>query len=286
MIQIENDSLSVEILEKGTELNRIYSKEFDIDYLWSGDSKWWSGKSPLLFPIIGGSKGIKVDGKIYSIPKHGFGKNLMFKGEKLSAETCEFSYTYDEETLKCYPYKFKLIVRYELNQNKLDITYRIVNLDDKDIYYSIGGHPGFSLNLVEGDLPKDYFLEFSEDEKLISKYKIRKDTFVEHLNKEVGRKVIGNLEEKFIDDALIFQNLKSTSVKLLSKKHSHGLELDFHEFEYLGLWAKVGAPYVCIEPWTGINDFSEFNGEFAEKQGIKKLKEKEDKSFTYSVSFF
>ena len=286
MITIKNNNLIINISEKGAELDKIYSKDTNIDYLWSGDKNWWSEKSPLLFPIVGGSKCFNVNKNPYSIPKHGFAKDLDFEGTQISSTICEFSLVFNEGTLKIYPYKFQLIVRYELMNSSLKITFKTINLDTKEIFYSVGGHPGFSLNLLDGDSISDYYLEFSKNKNLVSKYKIRKDTLAEPYHKKIGIQTIYNLEDKFIDDALIFQNLKSTKVKLLSSKHPHGLELDFNEFEYLGLWAKVGAPYICIEPWNGINDLVGFSGDISKKQGIRRLKQNETESFSYTIAFF
>lgn len=286
MIKLENDNLIVEILEKGAELYKIYSKEHNIDYLWDGKKEWWKGRSPLLFPIVGGTKGLKIEKKLYPLVKHGFAKDSNFKSSQTESDFCELSLTFSENTYRDYPYKFKLIVRYKIIYNSLKVTFKIINLDIKDIFYSIGGHPGFSLNLLDGDSPNDYYLEFSENEKLISKYQIRKDTLAEKSNLKIGQMIITNLPNKFTQDALIFQNLKSSKVRLLSKYHFHGIELNFGAFEYLGLWAKAGAPYICIEPWNGINDIFDFNGPIENKQGIKKLKEGKTESFSYDISCF
>jgi len=40
---------------------------------------------------------------------------------------------------------------------------------------------------------------------------------------------------------------------------------------FLGVWAKPGAPYVCIEPWWGVNDSYEVKNDVSEKRGIQSL---------------
>lgn len=286
MIKLENDHLIVEILEKGAELHKIYSKEHGINYLWDGNKEWWTGRSPLLFPIIGGTKGLNIKDETYPMTKHGFAKDSYFESSQSKLDSCVLTLVFSEDIYKTYPYKFKLVIEYELQDSLLKVKFEIINLDDRSIFYSIGGHPGFSLNLLPKDSIDDYYLEFSEDENLISKYQIREDTLAERTDLYIGKKIINDLSNKFIKDALIFQDLKSSKVKLLSKSHSHGVELNFKEFEYLGLWAKVGAPYICIEPWNGINDISGFDGFIEDKQGVKKLKEGKTESFSYDISLF
>ena len=53
MIVIENSNHRVSISEKGAELQEIFSKETQLEYLWSGDPVFWGKKSPVLFPIVG-----------------------------------------------------------------------------------------------------------------------------------------------------------------------------------------------------------------------------------------
>ncbi len=53
MVLLENEYLLVEIATKGAELQKIYNKKEDFDYLWGGDPNVWSSHAPNLFPIIG-----------------------------------------------------------------------------------------------------------------------------------------------------------------------------------------------------------------------------------------
>jgi len=53
MFTIENDILTVNINPKGAELDSIYHKQNQLEYLWSGDPAVWGKKSPILFPIVG-----------------------------------------------------------------------------------------------------------------------------------------------------------------------------------------------------------------------------------------
>ena len=49
----------------------------------------------------------------------------------------------------------------------------------------------------------------------------------------------------------------------------------------LGIWAKPNAPYVCIEPWWGINDNHDKKADLSEKRGIMSLNPNEDRIFSW-----
>ena len=55
-VKIENEKLFVTINEHGAELASLINKSNGMNYLWSGDSKYWGRKSPVLFPIEGAQK--------------------------------------------------------------------------------------------------------------------------------------------------------------------------------------------------------------------------------------
>ena len=84
------------------------------------------------------------------------------------------------------------------------------------------------------------------------------------------------------EDALIFKDLSSRKVALVSKNHGEILNVSFPDFKYLGIWAKPNAPYVCIEPWLGIADHENTNQDITKKEGIIKLAA--NKTFTASYS--
>ena len=53
-IKLENEKISIEISSLGAELTSLKKVENDLELLWQGNGMYWSGQSPLLFPIIGG----------------------------------------------------------------------------------------------------------------------------------------------------------------------------------------------------------------------------------------
>ena len=79
MENIRNEFLSVSINPLGAELWSI--KNYDrYEFLWQGNPEIWNGRSPFLFPIIGRIKNdtLTVDGKDYTLQKHGFARKSDF----------------------------------------------------------------------------------------------------------------------------------------------------------------------------------------------------------------
>jgi galactose mutarotase-like enzyme len=73
--------------------------------------------------------------------------------------------------------------------------------------------------------------------------------------------------ELFKRDALIFKKLQSNSLTIIEEEKPI-LKVHFEDFPSLGIWTKVGAPYICIEPWFGYSDTTESNGNIFEKEGV------------------
>jgi galactose mutarotase-like enzyme len=79
--------------------------------------------------------------------------------------------------------------------------------------------------------------------------------------------------ELFKNDALIFKTLQSKSLTVIENSNPL-LKVSFEDFPSLGIWTKMNAPFLCIEPWFGYSDTDESNGNLFEKEGIQLLEEK------------
>ena len=139
--QIENDFLKLEISDIGAELKSI--QKDGVEYLWSGDKKYWAGQSPVLFPFVGRLTNGKyyLDGKEYEMNPHGFARKQVYSVVEKTDDSILFELTDNAETLKSYPYHFSLRLEYELVGNEIKVTYRVYNLSEEIMYFGIGGHP-------------------------------------------------------------------------------------------------------------------------------------------------
>lgn len=272
------DGIVEAIIEShGAELKSFKLLRNNEEFMWKADSKFWGRTSPVLFPIVGGLKDGKYTyhGITYEMGQHGIARDNEFKVISHEKNKIVFLFESNEETLKDYPFEFKLYMEYSLKNGCLSIEYRVENPSHEDIYFSIGAHPAFSTPTDEKVKFSDYYLEFEKNEtarvfplegRNISRNTIK---FLE------DTKIIELKEDTFKDDALIFKKLDSKNVSLKCKKNTRVVTMDYSNFEYIAFWNKVGAEFVCLEPWNGIADFVDASGRLEEKDGIIKLEGQE-----------
>ncbi|VYU59505.1 aldose 1-epimerase family protein [Clostridium tertium] len=273
---LENEDIKIIASTFGGELNSLLSKKENVEFLWNGDEKYWKYHSPILFPIVGKVKDGKylAENKEYELPQHGLARTREFEMVEKDDNHVVFELLWSEDTLKVYPYKFSLKLSYELLENGVKVGYSVKNLDDKDIYFSIGGHPAFMCPFFENESFDDYYFEFNKNEsKKTMNLNPNTGYFLNTESECLNNENTINLSlDLFKNDALVFKNLDSNLITLKSKKNNRELSMDFTGFPYLAIWTKpTGAPFVCIEPWYGHADFEDFKGTIKEKSAIEKL---------------
>ena len=283
--KLKNDKLSVEISSMGAELQSI--KYLGKDYLWNGNPEEWSGRAPVLFPIVGAGLDdeIECEGNIYPISKHGFARNSEFKLTDLADTSCTLTITQSAETLKSYPYNFTFNVTYSLDSCKLKTTFEIINTDTKALACSIGGHPAFLCPSDNGSF-EDWEVVFSPEEELIS-FSVTTDGYIDSENTYKVDNENGHIKlnrDLFAIDALIFDRVKNHKVTLMHKSSKQGVTMEFDDFPSLGIWTKPtqGAKYVCLEPWCGMGHLVCENKKLFDKHDIIKIEPSKSiiKSFT------
>jgi len=285
---LENSIIKIIVSDHGAELHSIIGQKEGTEYLWNGNPKYWKYHSPILFPIIGNlvDSKCRVDGEIYKMPSHGIGRISNFKFISQTTNSITFELKYSKDSIKIYPYKFSLSISYTIEEGAVKVTYNVINLDNKDISFSIGAHPAFMCPIEENEKIEDYYLEFNKKETS-SIMEITKDTYLSHNRKECLKDtdIISLSKDVFKDGVLIFDDLKSDKITIKSKNHQKSLSVEFKGFPYLGIWSlATGAPFLCIEPWFGHADYEDFTGELKEKEGSISLAVGEEFKYSYKIS--
>ena len=288
MILLENENIKVAISPKGAELQSIHSKTTDFEYLWKGDPQYWGKFSPVLFPIVGALKDNKYifGNQEYELPRHGFARDHEFEFEQVSNEEALFTLSQTADTLKVYPFEFKLGLRYQIAGTKVSCSYEVHNPGLEALLFSVGGHPAFAAPLTAGSVYEDYYLEFNKDES-ITYHKIEDNLIAD----ETASLVLDDSKlvlkhELFYNDALVIKELKSDSISLKNKRNQHGLTFNFENFPYFGIWAARDADFICLEPWCGIADGVNHNQQLRDKEGIISLSPGLDWKRSWSVEVF
>ncbi|MBB1283748.1 aldose 1-epimerase family protein [Flavisolibacter sp. BT320] len=289
MIQIENNRLRVAITPLGAELKTVFHKTHNLEYIWQGDPAFWAKSSPALFPIVGElkEKTYRYKDKSYNLSRHGFAREKEFTVSSQEGSTVTFTLESSAETKTVYPFDFAFSITYRLEEETLQVGYSVSNRGDKDLLFSVGGHPAFKLPLAEGTAYTDYRLEFNKAETA-GRWPISKEGLIEMAPQPFleNSKVLPLSKDLFAKDAVVLKHLQSDSVQLLSDKTEHGLQFSYKGFPYLGLWAAPGADFLCIEPWCGIADSVDADGNLENKEGINRLAAGERFDVAWSVRFF
>ena len=273
MVTLENKFLKSSFNELGAELVSLINLETGKGIIWEGNPDFWGGKSPVLFPTVGALKydSYIFEDETYEMPRHGFARRKFFEVKNSSENEVVFELNSDQETLKFYPFNFSLEIKYTLTENKLTVSYNVKNTSEKEIYFSLGAHPGFAIDTKNGLNYNDYEIAFSDDEKLEIHPLINNLISKETQTINLENKTLPLSYELFSKDALVMTNMNSKELILRNNQNNQKVIFTFSNFPYFGIWSAKNADFVCLEPWQGIADFEDHNKDFTQKFGILKL---------------
>ena len=283
MLKIQTKKLGAELTSvqyNGKEMLFQGAKVLD-----SNGNIYWKRQAPILFPIVGQLKNsqTQLEGEIYEMSQHGFARDMEFEEISKTENKHHYMLKYNEETLKKYPYKFELHVIYEIIGDTLTVTYKVKNIDDKTIYFGLGGHPAFNCDYSNGE----YEIVFLENEDEIEFLKLKNGLIdTEKAENILQDNKIYLKEYTFDNDAIIMKNIKSNKVVLQNHETNQKiLEFDFTGFPYLALWSKKGAPFVCIEPWQNTADRIDSTQIYKDKENVIELPKDKEFECKYSIKF-
>lgn len=291
---LENNKLKVSIADHGSELISVYDKENNIERMWNADPTIWNRHAPILFPFVGkvSNGSYRWNGQEYKMAtQHGFARDKEFECVCKDGKAVTQILRADEETYSQYPFSFELRVTHRFsseNERMLEVIWEVYNHGNEDMYYAIGGHPGFAVPVAEKQTREQYYLEIPGKEKL--RYIL--------LNPRTGlavpeQKYSLNLEEGFYaiqpnlfdTDALLFEDGQIDLVRIVKPDKTPCVTLHCEGFPYVGIWSKPNGNFVCLEPWYGRTDDDGFQGNLEEKPGIQMLRPNEHKIYLYQLEF-
>ena len=281
---IENQYLKLKFKTQGSEWTSFFDKQKNLEYAWQGDEQYWAGRNPTLFPIVGKLWQEKYlhQGKTYSLGNHGFARHSNFALEDISEHQIVMSLTANEVTKQSYPFDFKLTNHYWLQHKTLHIAKKVINTGADDLPFSLGAHPAFNCPWRKNDQFEDYKIIFAQKEKLKRLFLNPDSSFSKERIDFGFMKELPLKRELFAYDALVFENLKSNWIRLQGK--SEGITLYFNQSPWFGIWTKPTAPFICLEPWQGHGDFTDYQGEFTAREGTIILPPETSYEFYYQIS--
>ena len=287
---LENENLKVEIDSFGAEIKSVKRKSDNFEYMWCGDKKYWGRTSPVLFPFVGAPKNkeYRYDGKTYTMGQHGFARDMEFTLEAQTEENISFVLTDTAETCEKYPFHFALHIGYELCKNEVKVNWTVENTDTKELYFSIGAHPAFNCPVHGEENKTGYGLKFGG----------LADTIHHHGNTPDGMAVMEDkvlalkdgcvtFTEGFFDECTYMVEGKQTGeVSLLDREGIPYVTVKF-DTPLFAVWSPEGkkAPFVCIEPWYGRCDATDFTGTLQQRDYENMLPQGGTFKAAYSIAY-
>ncbi|WP_343518953.1 aldose 1-epimerase family protein [Sphingomonas sp.] len=284
MIEIANDTLRARIAPLGAELSSL-TDAAGRELMTDADPAYWTGRAPLLFPIVGALNGgvYRLDGKEYALPQHGFARRREFAVVEQAADRALFRLEDDAETRLVYPFAFALDAMFALDGATLAMDVAVTNRDSRDMPASFGFHPAFAWPLPGGGAKEDHRIVFARDEPArlnrIESGLIgapERDTPVEG-------DTLWLRDELFAQDALVWEAPASRALRYGGKTGPQ-LDIAFADMPTLAIWTKPGARFICVEPWQGHADPIGFAGEIRDKPGIERLAPGERRTYAMRVT--
>lgn len=271
MQTLENDFLKIVSSAQGAELQSVFAKHTNLEYMWQA-GKEWTKHAPVLFPIVGQLKGdtFFYNNKPFELSRHGFARDSAFVISDQSKNHIQYLLQQNTATDN-YPFCFNFYVSYTLFNNKVETKFEIENIGSEEMYFSIGGHPAFRVPLHTSENYNDYYLAF-EKQETASRYLLQ-DGLLSGEKEPVlnDTNVLALAKNLFYQDALVFKDLRSERISIKSKASSNGLHFNFKGYDSFGIWAAKDADFVCLEPWMGHTDWLNHNQSIVEKEGIIRL---------------
>ena len=285
LTRIASAHLNAEIDPKGAQLFTLKDAE-GLDLQWDGDPAVWTGRAPILFPIVGMLVGshYRLDGKTYELDKHGFARHSLFEVAEASAASATFRLRDSEATRAVYPFRFELDVRFSIDGATLTLAATVKNPGETPLPASFGFHPALRWPLPYGQPRADHALTFQHDEPApIRRINTEGVVLPEALPTPVVGRTLTLRDDLFTNDAVIFDALNSDRLRYGAGAGT-SLEIVFPDTPYLGVWTKPGGGYICVEPWHGIADPVGFDGDFRAKPGVFEVAPGFEKTMSVSIT--
>jgi galactose mutarotase-like enzyme len=270
LVRLESATSSATIATLGAE-----PREWTVDgqsLLWCGDPALWGKHSPILFPVVGWTRNgeMRIKGHRFPLALHGFASTLPFEALSHERDSASFRLRDDEVTRALYPYAFELTVEYHLTPTRFSASFRVGNPGSEPLPYALGLHPGFAWPFA-GGRAQDHGVVFGREVSpqvpviaaggLISQRR-------RSVRLKNGRLALS--PDLFRNDALCFLDAASTDV---SYENGTGQAIDIaaSDFPHVALWTRPGAPFLCIECWTGHSDPEGFDADIFDKPSMRVL---------------
>lgn len=286
---LENAYLKVTVTTDGAQVKSVIRKSDGVEHMWCADPAVWGSSAPVMFPNTGRLKDgiLEVKGKQYTGRIHGFARICQHSLVYHNKQTLVLQLTENEQTLNSWPFRFRLLSAFTLEDDTLHHTLTVENRDEESFTFGIGFHPGFAIPFDSGHQATDYELRFSSMESPLcmgfSDRGLSNGTCY-YLGKNIQSIAID--DQLFANDSHCMLNISSKTLGLYEKDSGRAVVCKIENFPYVLIWSKPGMPrFVCIEPWHSLPSAEDGSYAWEEKPAAAKLAPGETWTTTMETSF-
>ena len=284
--EIKGGKITARINSFGAELiSAVYD---GVEYMWSGEEKYWDDKAPVLFPHCGRILNSEYiyKGKKYSMGIHGFASKSEFRATRVENSALTLTLTSSEKTREVYPFDFEFSADFSIIEDKLSVKFSVKNTGDDILPYMVGWHPGFNLH-GEGDI-ESFTLKFGGKGDSLIWHPLTEGFFVNPEGRDFPAKGCTyrlNEEEIYSNDTMIFRGTEG-KVTLSSPYTERSLTMSYsNNLPYFCIWKETDsrARFVCLEPWSDIPQGDD--PENFETKAMSRLSPGKSEDYLYTLSF-
>ncbi len=274
---ISRGDLEATLSTQGGQLMSL--KKEGLEYVWQGDATWWKYHAPLLFPMVGrlrGNRAQTAQGPT-EMAQHGLARISVFEQVEAVEDRASYVLRANDDTRALFPFDFAFWVSYALSERGgLTVDLMVENPGTVALPFAIGGHPAFNVPVTPatGEDFSDYRIRFArpwtatsptlDDDHLWD--------FGDPMTVVEESDVLPLTHRTFDVDTIMLTDVPGDMATLEGAKSHRGVTLHFPGFKYLGLWSAAGdAPFVAVEPWTGMATCADESDEFEAKRGMELL---------------
>ena len=282
MTEIASGALRVRGADLGAEMQSLTGAD-GREFLWDGQEAWWSGRAPILFPIVGRAPEdvISVGGAQAEMKQHGFARRAVFDLVEATAQRVVHRLTDSAETRAVYPRAFALTVTHEVAEATLHVSAQVANTGDLDLPFGLGFHPAFRWPLPGAGGAHRLILDNGGEPALA---RLRDGLLQEARMPSPFRHGQLWLDPALFEaDAMIFPEGAGAGLTYRAET-GPALRFAFDNAPFLGIWQKPGAPFICIEPWHGMAARQDAGPEIEARPGTVTLAPGDSARFGYSVT--
>ncbi|MBB3445353.1 aldose 1-epimerase family protein [Rhizobium sp. BK379] len=281
-VRIANQFLTVDVSSLGAEMQALTSSD-GRSWVWNGDAAFWTGRSPILFPMVGKAPNdvLKVAGHSAPMGQHGFARRSEFALASSSEASCRYELAASEATKAVYPFDFLLAVIHSVEGRALTVAAEVTNRDNRPMPFGIGFHTAFRWPLQDAEnKPHTVTLDNGAEPALV-----RLEGGLISPKKLASPFVAGRLvldHSMFEQDAMIFPEGAGPGLRY-GAEGGPSMHFSFENLPNLALWTKPGAPFLCVEPWHGTAAENGGSDDLEGRPYTKVLAPGETTRFSYTV---